>query len=204
LGSIEWYYGKILRKKATFISHDIAPFFYALTENYGSPEEDYLTQYEQGKMTQEAKLVYEALLDKGPLDTIELRKSARLTSGESESRFNRALADLQADFKILPIGTSEAGAWHYAFIYDVVARHYPELPEKARLIQESTARATLCDLYLRSVGAAQVSDIEKLFQWGKIDTQKAIDRLSKDGNVSVNSQLENTSGNWIAHSALFT
>ncbi|MCI0553050.1 MAG: hypothetical protein L0287_19050, partial [Anaerolineae bacterium] len=37
-----WYYAKILRKKATMISLDIAPYFYALSENYGSPEEDYL------------------------------------------------------------------------------------------------------------------------------------------------------------------
>jgi hypothetical protein len=27
------------------ISLEIAPFFYALSENYGAPEEDYLTLY---------------------------------------------------------------------------------------------------------------------------------------------------------------
>ncbi|MFH1524868.1 MAG: hypothetical protein ABIF04_07860, partial [Chloroflexota bacterium] len=37
-----WYYAKILRRKATFISLEIAPYFYALSENYGSLEEDYL------------------------------------------------------------------------------------------------------------------------------------------------------------------
>ena len=45
LDARRWYYGKILRRKATIISLDIAPFFYALSENYGSPEEDYLYQY---------------------------------------------------------------------------------------------------------------------------------------------------------------
>ena len=66
---------------------------------------------------------------KAPLDTIALRKAARLSSPENEGRFNKALADLQADFKLVPVAVTEAGAWHYAFAYDIVARHYPELPE---------------------------------------------------------------------------
>jgi xanthine dehydrogenase molybdopterin-binding subunit B len=32
-------YGKILRKKSTILSMEIAPYFYSLSENYGSPEE---------------------------------------------------------------------------------------------------------------------------------------------------------------------
>ena len=30
-----WYYGKVLRRKATMIALEVAPYFYALTENYG-------------------------------------------------------------------------------------------------------------------------------------------------------------------------
>ena len=134
LGQRVWYYAKVLRKKATFISLEVVPYFYALSENYGSPEEDYLTIYEQGRLTLEAKLIYEALLDKGPMDTVSLRKAARLTSTESEGRFNRAMTDLQADFKILPTGVADAGAWHYAFFYDITARHFPEIIDQTRYI----------------------------------------------------------------------
>lgn len=202
LGGTAWYYAKVLRKKATMISHEITPYFYALTENYGSLEEDYLTQYEQGKMTLEARLVYESLLDEGPLDSIALRKSARLTSHESDSRYQRALADLQADFKILPVGISEAGAWRYAFIYDIVARHNPELPERARFIDENSARSHLCELYIRSIGAAHINDIEKLFHWGKIHTLRTIDQLKKESLVVSDCQYEDGSADWIAHSTL--
>src|SRR5688572_8137554 len=52
-----WYYGKILRRKGTMISLEIAPYFYALSENYGSPEEDYLIAYQEGRLTQPAKQV---------------------------------------------------------------------------------------------------------------------------------------------------
>ncbi|UCD42647.1 MAG: hypothetical protein JSV69_03290, partial [Chloroflexota bacterium] len=162
LGTKRWYYAKVLRKKATIISLSVAPYFYALSENYGSPDEDYQIQYMQGEMTQEAKAVYEALLFEGALDTINLRKAANLSSRESDSRFNRALVDLQADFKVLPIGTSQSGGWRYSFVYELVHRHHPELVEKARLIQEDDARSELTHLYFKSVGAATRRDVIKI------------------------------------------
>jgi hypothetical protein len=33
LDARRWYYGKILRRKATILSLDVVPFFYALSEN---------------------------------------------------------------------------------------------------------------------------------------------------------------------------
>src|SRR5512139_1183513 len=132
LGKRTWYYAKVLRKRATMISLETAPYFYALSENYGDPQEDYQIQYMQGRLTQESKAIYEALLDKGILDTIALRRATRMTSAESEARFNRALTELQADFKILPVAVTQSGAWHYAFAYDLVHRHFPDLPEQAR------------------------------------------------------------------------
>ena len=97
LGSTAWYYAKILRKKATMISFDLLPYFYALSENYGDPEEDYLIAYREGRLSQAAKQVYEALLQEGPLHTIDLRAAAKLTNAK-ESEFNRALEALQAAF----------------------------------------------------------------------------------------------------------
>ena len=198
LGQKVWYYAKVLRKKATLISLQAAPYFYALSENYGSPEEDYLTIYEQGRLTLEAKQVYEALLDKGPLDTITLRKTARLTSNESESRFNRALSDLQADFKILPVGVTEAGAWHYAFSYDVVARHYPELLEQARYIGELDACRKLTELYFRSVGAAQLRDLTRLFGWKPDQARKTLEYWQQKGLLQGGLSFEKHPGEWFA------
>ena len=198
LGSHQWYYAKILRKRATMIALDTVPYFYALSENYGAPEEDYLTMYEQGRLTQEAKTLYEALLDKGPLDTISLRKTARLTSRESDSRFNRALTSLQTDFKVLPVGVTQAGAWRYAFAYDIVARHYPEIPEQAHHISEREARTRLVQQYLLSVGAAQLRDVSKLFRWGSNQVERTIDDLVSGGILVRGLDLENNTGEWVA------
>jgi hypothetical protein len=192
-----WYYGKILRRKATFISLEVAPYFYALSENYGSPEEDYLVTYEEGRMTQAAKQIYEALLDKGALDTISLRKEARLQNAK-ESEFNRALEDLQKDFKILPVGIAEVGAWRYAYRYDLTARHFPELPEQARPIGEAEARTKLAGLYFRSVGAAQLRDVTRLFGWPPELAARTLDRLVQGGVVVNDVAHPAFKGEWLA------
>jgi hypothetical protein len=196
LGQKAWYYAKILRKKATMVSMQVVPYFYALSENYGSPEEDYLTIYEQGRLTLEEKLVYEALLDYGPLDTVALRKAARMTSRESEARFNRALTELQAGFKIVPVGVTEAGAWHYAYAYDIATRPYPELIEQSRFIGELDARQKLAELYIGTLGLAQLRDLTRLFGWTSADAQHALDRLEKTGLVQQNLTLENQPGTY--------
>lgn len=195
LGKKLWYYGKILRRKATMISLEIAPYFYALSENYGSPEEDYLLAYEEGRLTQAAKQVYEALLREGALNTIDLRRAAKLANAR-ESEFNKALEVLQSDFKILPVGVSEAGAWRYSFIYEMVSRHYPELPEKARYISESEARMKLVELFFNSVGAAQERDVNKLFGWQKELTARTIASLVENRKL-VKSEHPKQKGEWL-------
>ncbi|MEP7137480.1 MAG: crosslink repair DNA glycosylase YcaQ family protein [Chloroflexota bacterium] len=191
-----WYYAKILRKKATMISLDIAPYFYALSENYGAPEEDYLIAYEEGRLPQAAKQVYEAILNEGALNTIDLRRASKLANAK-ESEFNKALEILQSDFKILPVGIAQAGAWKYSFIYEVVSRHYPDLPERARKIGEREARAKLVELYFESVGAAQESDVHKLFGWKKELVQRTITGLVEK-RMLVESERPKQKGQWLA------
>jgi hypothetical protein len=196
LGKKKWYYAKVLRRKATMISLEVVPYFYALSENYGSPEEDYLLAYEEGRLTQAAKQVYEALLSEGPLHTIDLRSAAKLMNAR-ESEFNRALEILQADFKILPVGVAKAGAWKYAFIYEVASRHYPELPEQARFVSEAEARRRLLELYFESVGAAQERDVHKLFGWQKDLTARTIGVLLEKEKL-VKTGHPDQKGEWLA------
>ena len=198
LGKRRWYYAKLLRKKATLVGLEAAPYFYALTENYGSLEEDYLIQYEAGRMTQEAKRIYEALLKEGPLDTVALRRAVWLSSDGGKSSFDRALLELQAEMKILPVGVAEAGAWHYAFIYDLVPRHLPDIPERARHITEPKARARLLELYFDSVGAVPLGEIRKLFGWRKPDLDRALEGLLAAGVLEAGLGVGRGREQWLA------
>jgi hypothetical protein len=200
LGKRLWYYAKILRRKGTFISLELTPFFYAISENYGNPEEDYLLAYEEGRLTQAAKQVYEALLRQGPLDTLSLRKAARLSNAR-DSEFNRALEDLQADFKILPVGVAEAGAWQYAYRYDLTARHLPELPEQARFIGEAEARQTLVEAFFASVGAAPAHAVGRLFGWPSELVQRTLNTLQRNGQL-IEVRHPAQTGLWLARPEL--
>jgi len=193
-----WYYAKVLRRKATILSLEVAPYFYALTENYGDYREDYLIPYQDGRLPQGAKQVYEAILDNGPLHTIDLRRLARMSNAR-DSEFNKALEILQADFKILPIGVAQAGSWNYAFIYEITARYWPDLPEQARHIGEAEARTKLLELYFQSVGAAQMREVNKIFQWGSAITERAVRRLVEKGNTVVEGVTrDDKAGEWLA------
>jgi hypothetical protein len=190
----QWHYGKILRGKATMISLDAAPFFYALSENYGDPDSDFLQLYQDGLLSREAKLIYETLLREGPLDTVTMRRKVHMTGKASNSPFERALVVLQRDFKILPVGIAQAGGWRYSFIYDLVHRYYPELPGEARTISRREARRYLVGRYLTSVGVATVGDTRKLFQWPKRDVEQALAGLVEEGALEENCKVEGLVG----------
>lgn len=178
-----WFYTRMLRKRNTFISLQTIPYFYALSPNFGSPEEDYLIEYDEGRMPLETRQVYEALLKEGPLDTLALRRAAHLAGSSSTTAFNRALETLQVDLRILPVGISQSGAWHYCFIYDLVHRQYPDLINQAQPISEHEARRTLLIQYFQSVGAATAAEANKLFGWRLEDTQRALDKLKQAGKL---------------------
>ncbi len=174
-----WYYGKLLRRRATLVSLDCLPYFYALSENFGSLD-DYLIEYEDGKLSAEAKWIYEALLEQGPLDTIRLREQARLSAEGAKSRFDRALTELQVGLKVVPVGVAEVGAWNYAFVYELFQRWLPDVPERARPIKRSAARGVLVRQYIDNVVAADRKMIAKVFhvlRWTKRELERTIEAL---------------------------
>lgn len=197
-----WYYAKVLRGKSTIISLDTARYFYALSENYGDPDQDYLQLYEDGLLSRESKMIYEALLNHGPLNTVRLRQLCQMTGKASSSPFERALTSLQRDFKVLPIGIAEAGSWRYSFVYELVHRYYSELPEKARGLKRKEARVMLARQYFASVGAAKLRDVQKLFQWPAADTAQTLEQLVDGGDIRPDIQIEGQTGDSFALSQL--
>jgi hypothetical protein len=191
-----WYYAKVLRRKATLISLEVAPYFYALTQNFGSLADDHILAYEDGRLTLAARNIYDALLSGGAMDSISLRKAARM-AGAKDSEWNRALEDLQMDFKILPVGVAQAGSWRYAFIYDIVARHYPSLPREARRINEAEARRRLLELLFSTVGVARRRDVLHLFGWSGELTDRTIHHMAHGGLLTTATHpMQN--GEWLS------
>ena len=190
LGKKKVYYARILRRKNTFISLEMLPYFYCLTPNYGDWVTDYLEQYQQGSMTAPARSIYEALLREGPLNTIMLRKASRLTGEAAAGLFARALDDLMIEFKILPVAVSDAGAWHYCHVYDITPRFYPDLQERSRPVDEKEARMMILRKYFYSVGAASNREVQRLFGWLPEIIAETLDTLTVAGDLTQYNDLE--------------
>lgn len=179
-----WYYGKLIRKRATMVSLDLLPYFYACSDNYGDYEHDYLDEYRDGKLSAEAKAIYEALLENGRLNTVDLRQKAHMANDSARYRFDKTLADLQAGLKLLPVGVAAAGAWNYSFIYDILPRYYPDLQERARPISRKAAQAALIVRHLHNVVAATRPEVEKALDvlgWSKREFEGVVENLIREG-----------------------
>ena len=183
LSQRRWYYGKLLRGKATFVSLPVLPYFYALTERVAELD-DYRLAYEAGHLSQEARVVADVLYTQGAQHTIQLRRMAHLSARSSKARFNKALVDLQRGLWVLPIGIAHAGSWRYAFIYELLDRWLPDIPQQARSIKIMEARTHLAKLYLDSVGASTPRLIGRLFGWQTKETTSALSRLEEEGNAA--------------------
>jgi hypothetical protein len=185
-----WYYGKLLRGKATLLSLEMLPNFYALSENFGNDEEDYLNEYEAGALSADAKNVYEALLKHGALHAIEIKRKAGLYGDELKGRFDKALNELQVGLKVMPVGVAQAGAWRYVFVYQLVSRWYPEACKRAESVTRGAARAAILKCYLQSVVYATPKEIVKTFGWQKADVESSIATLVTQGQATTDVALD--------------
>ena len=177
------WYGKLLRGKPMFVSFTLLPTFYALSENYGELD-DYQQQFADGRMSVEAKAIYEILLAEGPLSTNALRKGANLFGGgEIARRFERGMAELQADLKIVKSGTSDDNRWKYCYVYDLLLRWRPGLAAEARAISGRAARQRLLLTYLHNVAAAPLPAVQRLFGWELETARRTADELLATGRL---------------------
>ncbi len=176
-------YGKFLRKRPVFISLDLAPHFYALSPNYGDLAGDYLQDYLDGRLSVEAKQVYEVLLEQGALPTSRLRLEAGLGGKANAGRFDRALAELQMDFRITKVAISDANRWGYCYVYDLLPRHFSQVVEAAETITGRQARETILLRYLETVVATTPHDVCKIFGWEPGDVERLVDRLAGESRL---------------------
>jgi len=182
LGRKLWHYAKLLRGRATLVSLKTLPYFYALSERVADLD-DYRLAYEAGGLSRAAVDVAEALRRHGALDTVRLRRSAHLSSEAAKTRFDHALVELQRGLWVVPIGVAEAGAWRYAFVYELLDRWHPKVAAQARSIVRPAARAHLAGLYLRSVGATTRPTLARLFGWRTAEAQAALEAATEAGHA---------------------
>jgi hypothetical protein len=94
--------------------------------------------------------------------------------------------ELQVGLKVIPIGVAQAGAWNYAFVYEILQRYFPDVPAQARPIGRAEARQVLVKRYLDNVVAADRKMIGKVFhvlEWTPKELERTIEALIEGGVV---------------------
>ena len=175
------HYGKVIRRKPSYIALTMLPAFYALSGNVGEPD-DHLQAYREGRLSLMAKTLYEQILAEGPVSTWTLRRRfvPRAPRGErgesgarsdSGARFHRALDDLQARLLVAKVGEEEE--WRNGFIWDAFHRWMPGAVKTAGKLTAEMAAAWVLKSYIQIVGAAAQADIEATFGWSPLLIQAA-------------------------------
>lgn len=187
------FYGRVLRRKPTYISNHYLPHFFALSGNVGE-RDDYLQAYREGRLSLLAKSLFEYVQAQGPCSTWVLRRQF-VPRGERDRAFHKALKGLEGTFLLAKVGESERGS--YSYLWDTFDRWMPQIVRAAGRITAVQAAAAVLDRYLQTVGAAPPAAVRDLFDWPASTLEDARQSL---GDRIVPSEVENTNA-W-AHMTL--
>ncbi len=167
------FYGKYFRGRGTFISLKQLPYFLATQETAIEPD-DYGKFYSAGRITENARAIWEALATHGPLATLELRNVAKMDSKAGNIRFKRAMAELQCMLIVVHFGTEQETAAWASGKFELVCRAFPKKTAAARAIAPEAARRELAAKFLALCPCSPPKDIARLFGWTKAETMAAL------------------------------
>jgi len=177
------FYAKYFRTRGTLISLEYLPYFLAMREAASSPA-DHARFYAAGRVRDDARVIWEALAEHGPLATLELRHLCRMETKAGNVRFKRAMLDLQGLLVVGHFGREqETGAWE-SNRFELICRAFPEQTAAARSIEPAAARAKLAAKYLEWQPAAPPLQLSRLFGWSKDETAAAIRSAQSAGKAS--------------------
>jgi hypothetical protein len=163
------YYAKYFRGRGTLISLQQLPYFLAMREAATAPG-DHARFYAAGRIRDDARVIWKALEEHGPLATLELRHLCRMETKAGNARFKRAMLDLQMLLVVVHFGSEqETGAWASGR-FELTWRAFPKQTAAARNISPELARAKLAAKYLEWLPTAPPVQLARLFGWSKRDT----------------------------------
>lgn len=168
------FYAKYFRGRGTCISLAQLPNFLAIRDAAVAPD-DHERFYSEGRIREDARVVWEALANHGPLATLELRNACKLDTKTGNVRFKRAILELQCLLVAVHSGSEqETGAWASGR-YELTCRAFPQETAAARRISPSEARKNLAGKYLEHHSDAAAAQMARLFGWSKDDAQAALE-----------------------------
>jgi len=172
-------YAKYFRSRGTLISLEYLPYFLAMRETAVAGG-DHARFYADGRIREDARVVWEAIEKNGHLATLELRHLCRMETKAGNVRFKRAMLDLQCLLVVIHFGSEqETGAWASGR-FELTWRAFPKQTAAARRIAPEEARAKLTAKYLETYPDAPPVELVRLFGWSKNDALIARDAADRN------------------------
>jgi hypothetical protein len=162
------YYGKYFRGRGTLISLEQLPNFLAMREAAVAPG-DFTRFYRAGRIRDDARIIWQALEDHGPLATLELRNACRMDTKAGNKRFKRAILDLQCLLIAVHFGAEQETKSWASGRYELTYRAFPKQNEIARKISVAEAQRNIAGKLLEQQPGAQPLQIARIFGWLKAE-----------------------------------
>lgn len=167
------FYAKYFRTRGTFISLAMLPNFLAMRGSAAAPG-DHERLYAEGRISHDARTIWQALEEHAPLATLELRHTCRMESKAGNVRFKRAMLDLQCLLVVVHFGAEQETAAWPSGRFALTARAFPRQVALARRIAPAAARAALALKYFQWHPDAPTAMLARLFGWPKAEAEAAM------------------------------
>ena len=168
------FYAKYFRGRGTFISLKFLPHFLAMREAAVGPG-DHERFYAGGRIREDARVIWRALAEHGPLATLELRHACKMDTKAGNVRFKRAILDLQCLLIAVHFGAEQETAAWASGRYELTCRAFPKETAVARRIRPAEACTKLASKFLEWHTNVRPAQLARLFAWPKADAIAAIE-----------------------------
>ena len=156
------FYSKYFKGRGTFISLAMLPHFLAFESSAYGPH-DYGRAYAAGRISSDARTLWEALAEHGPLATLELRHVCKFDSIAGNRRFKKAALQLSRLLLVFHSGAEqETDSWA-SNRFELTARAFPSAVAAAQKIDAFEARRTVVTRYLEWHPHAEPRTLVRLF-----------------------------------------
>jgi hypothetical protein len=166
------YYSKCLRGRGMFVSLKLLPHFLAMRRSAVSPC-DHERFYSDGRISPDARAIWQALEEHGPLATLELRHACKMETTSGNVRFKRAMLELQCHMVIVYFGSEQETAAWPSSRFELTCRAFPEQAVASRSIRFDAARAAIARAYLNWHPDTPPAVLARLFSWSKSEALAA-------------------------------
>lgn len=175
LVSKKWvYYGYIPGGHYTLVSMKLLPDLLCLR-----PTPDYRSLYNEGHLSETAKVMMDLLKEHGPLMTRELRDRVIALGQPDRRKLNGALIELQRKSLICCSGrvAQHKCRWRFGLWSTTDAWVPSKVKKKATMLSEEEAKRRLIEKYIYATACTTSKSIARFFNWSLANVENIVSSM---------------------------